>query len=87
MSRKTRIESVFLNIPYDVGFEKLYLAYVVGMTQLGLAINAALAGSKSLFAPAIFQDLTLAALVESQKLIGKRKTKAAAGRRGRRVTS
>ncbi len=40
---KRRIESVFLNIPYDVGFESLYVAYVVGLTQLGLAINAALA--------------------------------------------
>jgi hypothetical protein len=43
LARKTRIESVFLNIPYDVGFENLYLAYIVGLTQLGLAINAALA--------------------------------------------
>jgi hypothetical protein len=43
LPHKTRIESVFLNIPYDVGFEKLYLAYIVGLTQLGLAINAALA--------------------------------------------
>jgi len=40
---KRRIESVFLNIPYDVAFENLYLAYIVGLTQLGLAINAALA--------------------------------------------
>jgi len=34
---------VFLNIPYDVAFENLYLAYIVGLTQLGLSINAALA--------------------------------------------
>jgi hypothetical protein len=40
---KRRIESVFLNIPYDDAFENLYLAYIVGLTQLGLAINAALA--------------------------------------------
>jgi hypothetical protein len=40
---KRRIESVFLNIPYDVAFENLYLAYIVGLTQLGLSINAALA--------------------------------------------
>jgi hypothetical protein len=39
------------------------------------------AGSKSLFAPAIFQDLTLAALVESQKLIAQRTTHVAADRR------
>ncbi len=28
--------SVFLNIPYDEEFDKLYLAYVVGLYQLGL---------------------------------------------------
>ncbi len=43
MPRPKRIESVFLNIPYDVAFEKLYLAYIVGLTQLGFRINAALA--------------------------------------------
>ncbi len=37
------VKSVFLNIPYDDGFENLFLAYVVGLTQLGLRINAALA--------------------------------------------
>jgi hypothetical protein len=41
--RPRRIESVFLNIPYDEAFERLYLAYIVGLTQLGLRINAALA--------------------------------------------
>jgi hypothetical protein len=41
--RPRRIESVFLNIPYDAAFESLYLAYIVGLTQLGLHINAALA--------------------------------------------
>ena len=43
MSRTKRIESVFLNIPYDRAFEDLYLAYIVGLTQLGLRINATLA--------------------------------------------
>jgi len=38
-----RLESVFLNIPYDRAFEDLYLAYIVGLTQLGLRIHAALA--------------------------------------------
>jgi hypothetical protein len=36
-------QSVFLNIPYDDQFEDLYLAYIVGLTQLGLKINATLA--------------------------------------------
>ena len=43
VARPRRIESVFLNIPYDDAFEKLYIAYIVGLTQLGLRINAALA--------------------------------------------
>ena len=43
MARPRRIESVFLNIPYDEAFERLYIAYIVGLTQLGLRINAALA--------------------------------------------
>jgi len=38
-----RIQSVFLNIPYDAQFENLYLAYIVGLTQLGLKINVTLA--------------------------------------------
>jgi hypothetical protein len=38
---RRRIESVFLNIPYDRKFEDLYLAYIVGLTQLGLRVNAA----------------------------------------------
>jgi hypothetical protein len=41
--RSSRIESVFLNIPYDDAFENLYLAYIVELTQLGLRINATLA--------------------------------------------
>lgn len=40
------------------------------------------AGSKSLFEAAIFQDLTVAALVESQRLITRRRTRSAADRRG-----
>jgi hypothetical protein len=44
--RAKRIESVFLNIPYDRAFEALYLAYLVGLTQLGLRLRAALAVPK-----------------------------------------
>lgn len=33
---------VFLNIPYDKEFEDLYLAYVVGLTQLGFDVQATL---------------------------------------------
>lgn len=43
MARNSRIQSVFLNIPYDAQFEDLYLAYIVGLTQLGLKTNATLA--------------------------------------------
>jgi hypothetical protein len=43
VSAKRRIKSVFLNIPYDAAFEDLYLAYIVGLTQLGLRVNATLA--------------------------------------------
>lgn len=43
MARPKRRQSVFLNIPYDVPFEDLYLAYIVGLTQLGLEVNATLA--------------------------------------------
>lgn len=43
MARRKRVQSVFLNIPYDAQFEELYLAYIVGLTQLGLKINATLA--------------------------------------------
>jgi hypothetical protein len=41
VGRRRHIESVFLNIPYDRQFEDLYLAYIVGLTQLGLRVNAA----------------------------------------------
>jgi hypothetical protein len=43
MASRNRIESVFLNIPYDKEFESLYVAYIVGLTQLGLRVTAALA--------------------------------------------
>jgi hypothetical protein len=43
MASRKRIDSVFLNIPYDNEFEGLYVAYIVGLTQLGLRVNAALA--------------------------------------------
>ncbi len=43
MARPKRIQSVFLNIPYDKQFEDMYLAYVIGLTQLGLEVNATLA--------------------------------------------
>lgn len=43
MPRPRRVESVFLNIPYDKEFEDLYLAYIVGLTQLGLEIKVTLA--------------------------------------------
>jgi len=43
VARGKRIQSVFLNIPYDNQFEELYLAYIVGLTQLGFDINATLA--------------------------------------------
>jgi hypothetical protein len=34
--------AVFLNIPYDNGFRSLYLAYIVGLTHLGLEPKATL---------------------------------------------
>jgi hypothetical protein len=43
LARHGRRQTVFLNIPYDDQFEKLYLAYVVGLTQLGLDIHVTLA--------------------------------------------
>jgi hypothetical protein len=43
MASRKRIDSVFLNIPYDKEFEDLYVAYIVGLTQLGLRVNATLA--------------------------------------------
>ena len=43
MASRKHIDSVFLNIPYDKEFEDLYVAYIVGLTQLGLRVNATLA--------------------------------------------
>jgi len=34
--------SVFLNIPYDAGFQKLYLAYIAGISAFGLVPRATL---------------------------------------------
>ena len=34
--------SVFLNIPYDSAFEKLYLAYIAGLSAFGLIPRATL---------------------------------------------
>ena len=36
-------EQVFLNIPYDAKFERLYLAYIAGITSLALKPRATLA--------------------------------------------
>ena len=36
-------ERVFLNIPYDAKFERLYIAYIVGVIELGLKPRATLA--------------------------------------------
>ena len=43
-AQKTRVESdaCFLNIPYDHRFERLYLAYIVGLTALGFVPHATL---------------------------------------------
>ena len=42
---RPRVEpnSVFMNIPYDNRFQNLYLAYIVGLTELGLTPKATLA--------------------------------------------
>jgi hypothetical protein len=42
VAKVSRTKSVFLNVPYDREFEDLYLAYVVGLTQLGLDVRATL---------------------------------------------
>ncbi len=36
MARKKSVRTAFLNVPYDKEFEGLFLAYVVGLIQLGL---------------------------------------------------
>ena len=33
-------KTVFLNIPYDVGFGRLYLAYITGLIHIGLTPRA-----------------------------------------------
>jgi hypothetical protein len=43
MPRTKKPEPVFLNIPYDNQFQDLFVAYVVGLTQLGLDVTATLA--------------------------------------------
>jgi hypothetical protein len=39
---RPRQNAVFLNIPYDQGFRTLYLAYIVGLVQLGFEPRATL---------------------------------------------
>ncbi len=43
MPRSKKLEPVFLNIPYDLQFQDLYIAYIVGLTQLGMDVTATLA--------------------------------------------
>jgi hypothetical protein len=44
MSRpRVERDSVFLNIPYDAKFQPLYLAYIVGLSELGLTPKSTLA--------------------------------------------
>jgi hypothetical protein len=43
MARRKGPQAVFLNVPYDPQFGDLYLAYIVGLTQLGFEINVTLA--------------------------------------------
>jgi hypothetical protein len=40
---KVKDDRVFLNVPYDPQFKSLYIAYVVGLTELGLKPTATLA--------------------------------------------
>ena len=37
-----RNDAVFLNIPYDERFRRLYIAYIVGLAELGFRANATL---------------------------------------------
>jgi hypothetical protein len=41
--RRVTDDSVFLNVPYDQQFKDLYIAYIVGLTELGLQPTATLA--------------------------------------------
>jgi hypothetical protein len=40
--QRVKQDAVFLNIPYDSQFERLYLAYIVGLTVLGFVPRATL---------------------------------------------
>ena len=40
--RRPERYSVFLNVPYDIGFENLYLAYIAGLSAFGLIPRATL---------------------------------------------
>ncbi len=42
LAAKTRPADVFLNIPYDKKFERLYLAYIAGVSAFGLIPRATL---------------------------------------------
>ena len=42
MQKPRKPAAVFLNIPYDDRFRCLYLAYITGLTQLGLEPRATL---------------------------------------------
>lgn len=41
--RRVKDDRVFLNVPYDRQFKNLYIAYIVGLTELGLKPTATLA--------------------------------------------
>jgi hypothetical protein len=41
--RRVKDDLVFLNVPYDLRFKHLYIAYIVGLTELGLRPTATLA--------------------------------------------
>jgi hypothetical protein len=41
--RRVKDDRVFLNVPYDPQFKNLYIAYIVGLTELGLKPTATLA--------------------------------------------
>lgn len=41
--RQEHQDKVFLNVPYDSKFKNLYIAYIVGLTELGLDATATLA--------------------------------------------
>jgi hypothetical protein len=41
-AKQSKAASVFLNVPYDLRFQPLYLAYIVGVTAFGLVPRATL---------------------------------------------